>query len=55
MIWEGIPNGQSVARLQAMGIYSLVYDPGANTSQQGDFMIIMKNNISAFEKAYRSR
>jgi len=53
MIWEGEPDGQSVARLQTMGISSLVFDPGANVPKEGDFMSVMKNNITAFETAFR--
>ena len=53
MIWEGEPDAQSVARLQALGISSLVFDPGANVPQEGDFMTIMKRNLSEIEKAYR--
>ena len=53
MIWEGEPDEQSVARLQAMGISSLVFDPVANVPQEGDFMSIMKRNLSEFAKAYR--
>ena len=53
MIWEGEPDVQSVARLQAMGISSLVFDPVANVPQEGDFISIMKRNLSEFAKAYR--
>ncbi len=55
MIWEGEPDEQSVASLQAMGISSLVFNPGANVPEQGDFMTVMKSNISAIEKAYRQQ
>jgi len=53
IIWEGEPDAQSIARLQAMGISSLVFDPVANVPQQGDFMTIMKKNLSEIAKAYR--
>jgi zinc transport system substrate-binding protein len=53
MIWEGEPDAQSVARLQAMGISSLVFDPVADAPQQGDFISIMKRNLSEIAKAYR--
>ena len=53
MIWEGQPDPQSVTRLQAMEVGSLVFDPGANVPRQGDFLTLMKNNIDALETAYR--
>lgn len=55
MIWEGEPDQQSVAKLQAMGVSSLVFDPAANVPQQGDFISVMKNNISNIEKAFRNQ
>lgn len=55
MIWEGEPVQQSVAKLQAMGISSLIFDPGANVPEQGDFISMMKNNISNIEKAFRNQ
>jgi len=36
-----------------MGISSLVFDPVANVPQEGDFMTIMKRNLSEIAKAYR--
>jgi len=54
MIWEGEPDQQSVAKLQAMSISSLVFDPAANVPEQGDFISVMKNNISNIEKAFRN-
>ena len=55
MIWEGEPDQQSVAKLQAMSISSLVFDPAANVPEQGDFISVMKNNISNIEKAFRNQ
>jgi zinc transport system substrate-binding protein len=53
MIWEARPDPDSVARLQTMGVSSLVFDPAANMPQQGDFLTVMKNNLEALEAAYR--
>ena len=53
MIWEGNPNAESVQRLQAMGLNSLVFEPGANAPEEGDFISVMKNNIMELEKAYQ--
>jgi len=55
MIWEGEPDQQSVAKLQAMGVSSLVFDPAENVPQQGDFISVMKNSISNIEKAFRNQ
>ena len=52
MIWEGRPDDQSVKRLQGMGVNSLVFDPCANTPDQGDFISVMNNNIIELEKAF---
>jgi len=41
--------------LQAMDINSLVFDPGANLPEEGDFMSLMKSNVTAIEKAYREQ
>lgn len=55
LIWEGEPEQQSVERLRAMGINSLVFDPGAKLPEEGDFMSLMKSNVTAIEKAYREQ
>jgi len=55
MIWEGEPDDQSVASLQAMGMNSLVFDPGANVPEQGDFISVMKRNITEIEKALQNQ
>jgi len=55
LIWEGEPDQQSIVRLRAMGINSLVFDPGANLPEEGDFMSLMKSNVTALEKAYREQ
>jgi zinc transport system substrate-binding protein len=53
MLWEGTPEPQSVKRLEAAGIGSLIFDPCANTPEAGDFISVMKRNIMELEKAYR--
>ena len=55
LIWEGEPDQQSIVRLRAMGINSLVFDPGANLPLQGDFLRLMKSNVTALEKASREQ
>lgn len=55
MIWEGEPDQQSVASLQAMGISSLVFNPASNVPKEGDFISVMKGNITEIEKAFRNQ
>lgn len=52
MIWEGEPAKESVAKLEALGIKSLVFDPCGNVPDSGDFMTVMKANVEALEKAF---
>ena len=51
MIWEGQPGDQSVKRLRAMGVNSLVFEPCANIPDEGDFISVMKSNIMELDKA----
>jgi zinc transport system substrate-binding protein len=53
MIWEGDPAPESVAKLEAMGVKSLVFDPCGNVPESGDFMSVMKANIEGLEKAFQ--
>lgn len=52
MVWEGAPATESVAKLKAIGVQSVVFDPCANVPEKGDFLAVMKENISAMEKAF---
>ncbi|MES2597777.1 MAG: metal ABC transporter substrate-binding protein [Verrucomicrobiota bacterium] len=52
MIWEGEPAKESVAKLEAIGVKSLVFDPCGNVPDSGDFMTVMKANVEALEKAF---
>lgn len=54
MIWEGTPAPESVAKLEALGVKSLVFDPCGNLPDEGDFMSVMKANIEGLEKAFHS-
>ncbi len=53
MIWEGAPAPESVALLQGLGMESLVFDPCAQAPEQGDFMSVMRDNLSALERVFR--
>ena len=44
MVWEGEPLPQTIERLEAMGIGSVVFDPVANVPETGDFLSVMQDN-----------
>jgi zinc transport system substrate-binding protein len=52
MIWEGEPAKESVEKLSALGVASLVFDPCGNAPEDGDFISVMKSNVAALEKAF---
>jgi zinc transport system substrate-binding protein len=52
MIWEGEPAKESVAKLDAIGVKSVVFDPCGNVPDGGDFLSVMKANVEALEKAF---
>jgi zinc transport system substrate-binding protein len=52
MIWEGDPAKESVAKLDAIGVKSVVFDPCGNAPDGGDFLSVMKANVEALEKAF---
>lgn len=54
MIWEGEPNQESVAKIQALGLKSLVFDPCGNVPEEGDFLSVMTANVEVLEKTFPS-
>lgn len=52
MIWEGAPAQDSIAKLQALGLQSVVFDPCGNRPDEGDFFTVMAANVAALEKAF---
>lgn len=52
MIWEGEPAKESVEKLAALGIASIIFDPCGNAPEGGDFISVMKSNVVAMEKAF---
>lgn len=52
MLWEGEPAKESIAKLNAIGVKSLVFDPCGNAPDGGDFLSVMKGNVEALEKAF---
>jgi zinc transport system substrate-binding protein len=54
MIWEAEPLPQSVVKLKQMGIESIVFDPCGNKPEQGDFLSVMKDNVSNLKKIFEN-
>ena len=46
MLWEGEPAAETVAKLEELGIKSIVFSPCANIPESGDFLSIMRENIA---------
>ncbi|MEZ5387325.1 MAG: metal ABC transporter substrate-binding protein [Prosthecobacter sp.] len=52
MIWEGEPAQESVAKVAAVGLKSVTFDPCGNVPDSGDFITVMKANVDTLEKAF---
>lgn len=44
MLWEGEPAAETVTKLQALGVKSIVYSPCGNVPESGDFLSVMQEN-----------
>ncbi len=55
MIWEGNPLPESVKKLETIGIKSIVFNPAGNIPEKGDFLEVMKANISELKKIYKNK
>ena len=53
MIWEKEPMKESTARLKAIGVNSLVFDPCGNIPDQGDFMSVIRRNGENLKPAFQ--
>jgi len=53
MIWEDNPDKQSVEALQAMDIASTVFNPCANRPEEGDFLVVMQQNVENLARAFK--
>ena len=53
MIWEGEPKGKTKALLRERGIQSLVFNPAANTPDNGDYLEVMNKNADNLKGAYK--
>lgn len=52
MVWEGEPAKESVEKIKAIGLQSVVFDPCGNTPDSGDLLSMMKANVEGMEKAF---
>jgi zinc transport system substrate-binding protein len=52
MIWEGKPIKDSVEKLKAIGMQSVVFDPCGNTPDQGNFISMMQQNVENLKAAF---
>ncbi len=52
MLWEGKPLPKTIARLELLGLESLVFDPCSNQPLTGDFLTVMKENIQNLSRVY---
>ncbi len=46
MLWEGVPAEETVTKLEALGVKSIVFSPVANLPETGDFLSIMQENVA---------
>lgn len=53
MIWEGDPHPDSIARLESLGIGSVVFDPAGHVPDNGDFLSVMHQNVQNLQSAFR--
>lgn len=53
MIWEGEPLPESVSKLKAMGIESIVFDPCGNRPNEGGFISTMKKNVANLRNVFK--
>jgi zinc transport system substrate-binding protein len=50
MIWEGDPAKESVEKLKAIGVQSVVFDPCGNKPEKGNWLDVMKGNLAEMKK-----
>jgi zinc transport system substrate-binding protein len=50
MVWEGDPAKESVAKLAAIGVQSVVFDPCGNKPEKGNWLDVMKANLAEMKK-----
>jgi zinc transport system substrate-binding protein len=49
VLWEAEPLPDTERRLEALGLSSVVYAPGGYAPERGDFLSVMRSNVSRLE------
>ena len=52
MIWEGEPAEESVERLRALGVQSVVFSPCGSVPDSGDYLSTMRTNITGLKLVF---
>jgi zinc transport system substrate-binding protein len=52
MIWEGEPLEESVERLRALGVQSVVFSPCGSAPESGDYLGTMRDNVAGLERVF---
>jgi len=55
MIWEDAPSRESIERLRALGVESVVVNPCANRPEQGNFLSVVSDNTEHLEQVFQQR
>ncbi len=55
MVWEAKPLKSVQARLDSMGVSSIVFAPGANVPEDGDYLSLIATNAVALRAIERSQ
>ncbi|MCK5191948.1 MAG: zinc ABC transporter substrate-binding protein, partial [Methylococcales bacterium] len=53
MLWESEPNAENIARLNSMGVESLVFNPCGNRPVAGNFLSVMQQNLRELRQSYQ--
>lgn len=53
MLWEAEPSPEIAAKLEAVGIASVVFGPGAKRPESGDFLTEMQRNLETLQPVFR--
>jgi zinc transport system substrate-binding protein len=52
MLWEAAPAREIEERLQQLGVRVVIFDPGGNRPETGDFLSLMLNSVENLNRAF---
>jgi len=52
MLWEGPPLGETIDKLERLGVRSTVFAPCGNVPEKGDFLSVLRNNARNLEAVF---